>query len=170
MHCEQALTDYVTEQRIGDVKVAGVDLSVRGQDSSVRPEWLEWERVAEEREDNEIPRLRFAALGMTCGREKGGAGMIGGGRPGGGGGRPQGSPLREERDGRRDGSPHPRGQREGGNARGRLGGEGRFASHPYWGECCRARGSPPSPVFTRAGSNLPPSRGKGFVGDGWARW
>ena len=23
--------------------------------------------------------------------------------------------------------------------------------------------SPPSPVFTRAGSNLPPSRGKGFV-------
>ena len=25
-------------------------------------------------------------------------------------------------------------------------------------------GSPPSPIFTRAGSNLPPSRGKGFVG------
>ena len=29
-------------------------------------------------------------------------------------------------------------------------------------------GSPPSPVFTRAGSNLPPSRGKGFVGVEWA--
>ena len=32
----------------------------------------------------------------------------------------------------------------------------------------RWRGSPPSPVFTRAGSNLPPSRGKGFVGAGRA--
>ncbi len=42
-------------------------------------------------------------------------------------------------------------------------GDGRFANRPYGRECCRARGSPPSPVFTRAGSNLPPSRGKGFV-------
>ena len=39
---------------------------------------------------------------------------------------------------------------------------------PTGGECCRVRGSPPSPVFTRAGSNLPPSRGKGFVGAKWA--
>ena len=41
---------------------------------------------------------------------------------------------------------------------------GRFPNRPYGRECCRVRGSPPSPVFTRAGSNLPPSRGKGFVG------
>ena len=48
--------------------------------------------------------------------------------------------------------------------RGLLADDGRFANRPYGGECCRARGSPPSPVFTRAGSNLPPSRGKGLVG------
>ena len=45
---------------------------------------------------------------------------------------------------------------------------GRFPNRSYGGECCRARDSHPSPVFTRAGSNLPPSRGKGFVGAGRA--
>ena len=44
-------------------------------------------------------------------------------------------------------------------------GTGGSRTAPTEGEYCRARGSPPSPVFTRAGSNLPPSRGKGFVGD-----
>ena len=43
-------------------------------------------------------------------------------------------------------------------------GDGRFANRPCGRESCWARGSPPSPVFTRAGSNLPPSRGKGLVG------
>ena len=87
-----------------------------------------------------------------------------------------------------DGSPHPRGQRVGMGSRIRLcggrfsaegrgwvpayarttggdGGTGGSRTAPTEGEYCRARGSPPSPVFTRAGSNLPPSRGKGFVGD-----
>ena len=49
------------------------------------------------------------------------------------------------------------------NGRGSRGG-GRFANRPYEGTGGRVRGSPPSPVLTRAGSNLPPSRGKGFVG------
>ena len=44
-------------------------------------------------------------------------------------------------------------------------GTGGSRTAPTEGEYCRALGSPPSPVFTRAGSNLPPSRGKGFVGD-----
>ncbi len=80
-------------------------------------------------------------------------------------GRPQGSLLRGEdgRVGKGNGSPHSRGQREGGKD-----------IHPITRLhgarlCARATGgggggSPPSPVFTRAGSNLPPSRGKGFVG------
>ena len=56
--------------------------------------------------------------------------------------------------------PASRGQRVG-----RQWGTGGSRTAPTEGEYCRARGSPPSPVFTRAGSNLPPSRGKGFVGD-----
>ena len=60
-----------------------------------------------------------------------------------------------------DGSPHTRGQRVGAWGRG----TGGSRTAPTEGEYCRALGSPPSPVFTRAGSNLPPSRGKGFVGD-----
>ena len=79
----------------------------------------------------------------------------------------RGHALRAGGDG--DGSPPPpsRGQdldaRTTGGAWGRGTGGSRTA--PTEGEYCRARGSPPSPVFTRAGSNLPPSRGKGFVGD-----
>ena len=38
----------------------------------------------------------------------------------------------------------------------------RGANRPFGGECCRARGSPPSPVFTRAGSNLPLLKGEGI--------
>ena len=54
-----------------------------------------------------------------------------------------------------------RGQRVGDWGRG----AGGSRTAPTEGEYCRALGSPPSPVFTRAGSDLPPSRGKGFVGD-----
>ena len=104
-------------------------------------------------------------------------------------GRPQGSPLRKEWEGTGDGSPHPRGQREGESGAGGsrtaptrgwshsiyrattrvapsegMGGGGgwvpAFARTTGRGKGC----SPPSPVFTRAGSNLPPSRGKGFIG------
>ena len=60
-----------------------------------------------------------------------------------------------------DGSPQPRGQRVGDWGRG----TGGSRTAPTEGEYCRALGSPPSSVFTRAGSNFPSSRGKGFVGD-----
>ena len=71
---------------------------------------------------------------------------------------------------KKDGSPHSRGQRVGMGSRirednGSGWGTGGSRTAPTEGEYCQALGSPPSPVFTRAGSNLPPSRGKGFVGD-----
>ena len=50
----------------------------------------------------------------------------------------------------------------GNNGRGRVGRA--VPEPPLRGRMMGHRGSPPSPVFTRAGSNLPPSRGKGFVG------
>ena len=92
-----------------------------------------------------------------------------------------------------DGSPHARGQREGelratrflGYARndrwdwglpdnggsrtaptrvGRTAYNGRPQGSPLQEKDGGVGCSPPSPVLTRAGSNLPPSRGKGFVG------
>ena len=69
---------------------------------------------------------------------------------------------------REDGSPHSRGQ-EGSEVcdwHGRDGCGLREDGSPH------SRGQegvpPPSPVFTRAGFNLTPSRGKGLVGAGWA--
>ena len=84
------------------------------------------------------------------------------------GGTGMGPRIREDNGGG-DGSPPPRLRGGRISTRGQrvemAVGDGRFPNHPYEGECCRTRGSPPSPVLTRAGSNLPPSRGKGFVGD-----
>ena len=188
--------------------------------------------VSEEREDSEIPRLRFAALGMIGGgrggrrattrvapteenivghgdhphpnlppqggRDKRWRGMgprirhFGqreGGKPGvgwetGSKGRPYGGNIVGHGD-----HPHPnlppsrgkgkrwRGNGDGSpiredNGRGEMPGvgwEGKDGSRtaPTGGRMLPARGSPPSPVFTREGSNLPPSRGKGFVGVWW---
>ena len=84
--------------------------------------------------EGKILRLRFATLRMTCG----------------GDGFPH---AREQRE--RDGSPHARGQRVG---------DGGAANHPT-GEDAVRHGVHPHPPSSRGQAlNLPPSRGKGFVG------